>query len=127
MILNLTQHDSTLEQIEQGVFNPSQEDKNSIISLLTVDEIPNNHEVINICTQIASIALKYKIHNEPLKSMIGGAPAMMSFLEEELKKVDIEHVYAFSKRVSLDEIQKDGSIKKTTVVKHIGWGYSHNN
>lgn len=51
-------------------------------------------------------------------AMIGGPPFLMSTLESSLSVVGVTPCYAFSKRVSVDETQPDGSVKKTAVFKH---------
>ena len=58
-----------------------------------------------------------------------GSPAMQFVLGSELKHLktfDINHqlpkvMYAHSERISHDELQKDGSIKKISFFKHLGW------
>ena len=44
----------------------------------------------------------------------------MSSLEAELIAFSIQPVYAFSGRVSVDEVQADGSVVKKTVFRHVG-------
>jgi hypothetical protein len=52
--------------------------------------------------------------------MIGGAPYLMPALEQELRRVGIQPVYAFSKRISIDQPQPDGRIKKISNFKFEG-------
>ena len=46
---------------------------------------------------------------------------MMAPLEDALRRVGIVPLYAFSIRESLDQIQPDGSVRKTAVFRHQGF------
>lgn len=128
-ILNLTQHVATPEQIEAGVFEPTDEDKKEIQELLTFEEIPTT-EVME--TRANILALRASEAFEALENpdeyvfikkiaMIGGAPYFMSALESALKNDGFEVLYAFSKRESVDQVQLDGSVRKVAVFKHVGF------
>jgi hypothetical protein len=117
MIINLTQHAATPEQIAQGVINPSDEDKAAIAELLTFEEIPTSRDMALAALSLAAIAETYGVK----KAMIGGAPFFMSTLEKALKSRKIMPVYAFSKRESAEESQPDGSVRKINVFKHVGF------
>lgn len=54
-------------------------------------------------------------------AMIGGAPFFMPVLERKLKEAGIQPVYAFSKRVSVEGVNEQGEVVKTSVFKHEGW------
>ncbi len=116
-ILNLTQHNITVEQVEAGVFEP--ESKKYIQKLLTFDEIPSKGEIRKRARQLAGYA-KITFKGERGKALIGGAPFLMSELEYWLRKNKIEAVYAFSKRVSVEK-EVNGEIIKTNVFKHMGF------
>ena len=116
-ILNLTQHQATIKQVEVGVIEP--ESKEYIQKLLTFDEIPSKQEIRKRARKLAGYA-KLTFKGESGKAMIGGAPFLMSELEYWLRKNRIEPVYAFSKRVSVEK-EIDGEIIKTNVFKHIGF------
>jgi len=123
MILNLTQHKATKEQIETGVVEPTEKDY--IQTLLTFEEIPSREEIKKIAKLLAGYAPLWfnrngidKYHDR--KALIGGAPFLMSALENELRKHRIEPLYAFSKRIS-EEKEVNGKIVKTNVFKHIGF------
>ena len=116
-ILNLTQHQATIKQVEAGVIEP--ESKEYIQKLLTFDEIPSKQEIRKRARKLAGYA-KLTFKGESGKAMIGGAPFLMSELEYWLRKNRIEPVYAFSKRVSVEK-EIDGEIIKTNVFKHIGF------
>jgi len=53
--------------------------------------------------------------------MIGGAPYFMGALESALLEAGVEPVYAFSRRVSEEMIQPDGSVRKVGVFRHVGF------
>lgn len=50
-----------------------------------------------------------------------GSPAFQYILGRLTSDEYINVVYAHSERVSVDEVQEDGSIKKTSVFKHKNW------
>lgn len=54
-------------------------------------------------------------------SMVGGAPYFMSPLERSLLNKGVKPLYAFSLRVSEDQTQEDGSVRKVAVFRHAGW------
>jgi len=114
MILNLTQHFASKEQIEEGVFEP--EDKEKVKKLLTFNELPSKEEIKERARLLTGIAIVEGAE----KAMIGGAPYLMSSLEKKLKEFDIQPVYAFSKRI-VEETEKDGEIIKKSIFKHIGF------
>lgn len=66
-ILNLTQHQATSEQVEQGVINL--EDSSDLKNLLTFNTLPSQDELIQSAMAITKIALDYGAK----KVMIGGA------------------------------------------------------
>ena len=53
--------------------------------------------------------------------MIGGAPWLSEPLERALKREGFRPVYAFSKRISVEETLPDGTVKKTQVFRHEGF------
>lgn len=126
MILNLTQHLATPEQIAQGVVDLPPGRRKHLIDLLTVDELPTNDEIKARCSDIAAIAALV-VHNNlggddphPLEAMIGGAPWMMSALEKALRDQGVTPIYAFSVRESV-EMVVEGAVKKTAVFRHVGF------
>jgi len=119
MILNLTQHTASADQLAVGVVDLPPTDKAHLAGLLTMDALPTRQEIEARCADIATLA---SLH-EPvaLQAMIGGAPWMMSALEAALMDVGIEPVYAFSVRESVDQRQPDGSVRKVAVFRHVGF------
>lgn len=133
-ILNLTQHVATPEQIEAGVFEPSEEDKKQIQRHLTFEDIPSKEMIESRAKEIARISTEIfnKIDYEeeynhfdycPIerRAMIGGSPYLMSTLEQALRACGFRVLYAFSKRESVDQTQPDGSVRKVAVFKHCGF------
>lgn len=122
MIINLTQHLATQDQINAGVIEPAPEDKKIIQELLTFEELPSKDELerraYGLATLVTDMGAANASHH---KVMIGGAPFFMSFLQEALKKVGHKPVYAFSRRESVDQAQLDGTVKKVAVFKHLGF------
>lgn len=118
-ILNLTQHVATQEQKDAGVIDLAPEDRKVLIFLLTFDEIPSNSEMWNLAKKICYLA--EKSHPDKFVGefgdqtyppvMIGGAPFFMAPLEKTLSEI-FTVLYAFSKRVSVDESQQDGTVIK---------------
>ena len=118
MILNLTQHAATAEQIAQGVgdLNPHHGEIQQLKNLLTFDSLPSAETVYERAYAIAALAQSYFVD----VAMIGGAPYLMGALERALNKVGIKPLYAFSERVSVEKIV-DGVVVKTNEFKHIGF------
>lgn len=134
-ILNLTQHDPTPEQKLAGVTCGDVTDASVVEfrKLLTFDTLPTLAEVRERARQIAEYAAKTSTLvdyggdsglcvNERFQfAMIGGAPFLMAPLEEELRRVGITPLYAFSTRESVEQVMPDGSVRKTAVFRHQGF------
>lgn len=125
-ILNLTQHPATQDQIAAGVIDLKGEQLKMLKSLLTFDDIPSVEEIENRAHDIALLVMFNGLGNDDddpsfLKAMIGGAPYLMSALENALKSNSVVPVYAFSERMSVEEIQPDGSVRKLNKFKHKGF------
>ena len=128
MILNLTQHQPTPDQLDAGVINPSVEEWLVLKNLLTFDEIPSQQEILDRAADIASIAADCASGEDRgdtlgfcLSAMIGGAPFFMSALERALLDVGITPLYAFSIRESVEKAAEDGTVTKINVFKHVGF------
>ena len=112
-IFNLTQHAGSADQ--EGLVEPSAEQKKRIIVLISFEEVPSSEEMEARAHELARIASGYSA------AMIGGAPYFQAPLERALLKVGVKPLYAFSKRESVDEQMPDGSIRKVAVFRHAGW------
>lgn len=95
-MLNLTQHNPTPEQTEQGVIALLPEHKQVVGNLLTFHTLPTSEEIADRAQQIAKIAAELGA----TKAMIGGAPYLMGALEKALKERNIAPFYSFTERVS---------------------------
>lgn len=126
MIINLTQHPASPEQIAVGVVDLPTAQRALLSQSLTVDALPTRHEIADRCANIAALAVHNGIGGDdcdphPLQAMIGGAPWMMRALEDALADVGVAPVYAFSVRESVEQTQSDGSVRKVNVFRHAGF------
>lgn len=127
MIVNLTQHQATPEQIAQGVVDLPAAERAVLQLLLTFGELPTAVEVSARAAEIAELAAHNGLSGDegdspmPEAAMIGGAPFLMGALERALKIVGIPAVYAFSVRESVDQPQPDGSVRKVAIFRHAGF------
>lgn len=114
-ILNLTQHEPTIEQINAGVIEPT--DKAKVKELLTFTALPTKQEIRNRAKKLADLAARFGA----TEALIGGAPYLMRSLEVALQERDIQPLYSFTERKATEQIQPDGSVKKTQEFVHVGW------
>lgn len=127
MILNLTQHTVTPEQLAAGVVDLNGDQKAFLTERLTVEQLPTPEEIRARCEDIAEMACHNGLGTDngndpfPYRVLIGGAPWMMSTLEASLKSRGIQPLYAFSVRESVEQGQPDGSVKKVNVFRHAGF------
>ncbi len=124
MILNLTQHPATSEQIAVGVVDLPADERAVVSKLLTFETLPVAGEVFDRAYALAAAA------SESLgragvevfgQCMIGGAPWLMSALETALRDAGIEALYAFSLRESVEQPQADGTVRKVNIFRHAGF------
>lgn len=99
------------------MFEPSSEDKERIKKALTFNTLPMLWEIHKSAAFLAEVAKTYGVK----EAMIGGAPYLMSSLEEALYEVGIWSLYSFSVRESKEEHLPDGSVRKVNVFKHVGF------
>lgn len=123
MILNLTQHAATSEQIAQGVIELPEEMREYLWALLTVNELPSQKEIRDRCEAIAGLIFQTGSDNAPAAVMIGGAPWMMGQLVKSLHAAGVvQCLAAFSKRESFEHTDPaTGAVTKTAVFRHIGF------
>ena len=121
MIINLTQHHATPEQLTSGVIDVPAELKAELTALLTFDTIPTKEELNEAAMKVAAMAVICTQGFEAPTAMIGGAPFLMSALEVALRHYGIKPLYAFSERVSEEQEQTDGSVRKVNIFKHKGF------
>lgn len=116
-ILNLTQHNKTVQQEEAGVFEPK--DKALVQALLTFERAPTKEELQQRAKELANYVQFVEDHVG--KVMIGGAGYFMSELEDGLRGIGCKPVYSFTERVSQDQTQPDGTVVKKVVFLHTGF------
>ena len=116
MIINLTQHIATPEQIEAGVIDLQGEDLTQLKKLLNFVGMPTNGDIHDRAFDIARIADQSGAE----AAMIGGAPYLMPHLQKALQARGIAVFYAFSERVSVERVV-DGVVVKTNEFKHVGF------
>lgn len=128
MILNLTQHAATEEQIAAGVRDLPELSAAALRILLTFTSLPDADDVRARAEQIADLAALNASPEDrgneegfALSAMIGGAPYLMAPLEVALREVGIDPLYAFSTRESVEEVQPDSSVRKVNVFRHAGF------
>lgn len=127
MILNLTQHQATPEQVSQGVVDLPAAEREALQDLLTFIELPTAADVAARAAEIAELAMMNGLSGDegdspmPDAAMIGGAPFLMSALERALRVVGIAAIYAFSVRESVEQTQPDGSVIKIASFRHAGF------
>ena len=115
-ILNLTQHRCTAEQLKDGIENVPSRLAKELENLLTFKA---DYSLTDLVTSAKALArLAYQLQYDA--AMIGGLPALMGHLERELIALGIGVAYARTERVSVDQTQPDGSVKKVSVFKHAG-------
>lgn len=144
--INLTQHKSTPEQQKTGVEDIRSDLQPTLIELLTFEEVPCETEIQERVAAIACLVSWHILNVEPssldqddmvvalgmdlisdktilqedCQLMIGGAPFLMAPLQEELSFIG-EVVYAFSKRVTEEVQNPDGSVSKKSTFRHEGF------
>lgn len=125
MIINLTQHAATPDQIAAGVVDLPVDIRAEVARALTFNELPEAEEIENRAFFLANIARKQVIlaggDPETAHVMIGGAPWLMHPLEEALLDAGLWPVYAFSRRESVENVNADGTVTKVNVFRHAGF------
>ena len=123
MILNLTQHPATPEQIAQGVRDLPAHQRAELSRLLTVDDLPTAAEIADRCDAIAALIYATDADNASASVMIGGAPWMMGPLVRALQAAGVvQCLAAFSKRESVESTDPaTGAVKKTAIFRHVGF------
>ena len=123
MIINLTQHPASVDQIAAGVVDAP--DRDRLAALLTFDALPSAAEIQQRANALASLmvgACPSTVYDSGVVSaMIGGAPYLMAPLEASLRAIGVTPLYAFSARESIETAHPDGTVKKTAVFKHAGF------
>lgn len=117
MIINLTQHAASAEQLNAGVIEPLRKDL--IKKELNFDDLPTEEEILERADRLANLAENEGEH--VTAALIGGAPYLMAPLERALRQRNITPLYAFSRRESVERTLKNGKVEKTTIFRHLGF------
>ena len=115
MILNLTQHTATSDQLEAGVVEPANKARDQ--RLITFDDQPTSGEIRERAVAVAAIAAS----SGHTVAMIGGAPFFMAPLEVALKERGILPLYSFTRRISLETPDGKGGVNKAAAFRHVGF------
>lgn len=119
--VNLTQHNPTPEQALEGV-TPASAEISALITF-SAQELLGTENTKSLFKSRAQEILSWVGENAPYagKVMLGGMPAFMPVLQKALKKAGYTCLYSVSDRVSVDEVQPDGSVIKRSIFKHMGF------
>ena len=139
MIVNLTQHPATPDQIAAGVTDLPASLRERAVQLLTFPYRPDANLIESRAELLVELVHEFldthplTIPNTGYPVMIGCALWLVTDLEAELLAHDFEPVYAFSRRLTIEMPQADGSVRKVTDFRHNGFvrkyreQYPHNN
>lgn len=114
-ILNLTQHLSTKVQSEQGVIEPK--DKEYVKNIITFDDIPNLEDL----RQRANLLVDLCREEDVQFALIAGAHWWLIVLEHYLRLHGITPLQSFSKRVSYEHTNENGTTHLVSTFVHAGW------
>ena len=121
MILNLTQHNATKDQINAGIVDLPAEFKTALVGAITFPATYTKSDLERKARQVLEVVRDYH-GSEVAKTasvMIGGMPSFMPVLERVLSEYGIKVGYACTERKSVDK-EVDGKIIKTAVFVHAG-------
>ena len=137
-IINLTQHAPTPEQL--GVFDFPENERKQLIGLLTFNHAPNAEQIWTRARGITKLVCRWAYENCKIphnvhkthedyrayykthyKALIGGAPYLMGPLEFCLNRANIQPLYSFSERKSVENIGPNGEVEKKSVFRHTAW------
>lgn len=121
MILNLTQHNATADQINVGINDLPVDFQTTLKGLLTFPTQYTRDDLEYRSLQIHELVRDFcGTSKEVLEGvMIGGMPSFMPVLESVLISKGIKVGYACTERKSVDK-EVDGKIIKTAVFVHAG-------
>ena len=123
MIVNLTQHAASIDQIAAGVVDLPADQRAILTKALTFESLPTRGEIVAAAEVVAGLAASAgpAPHILPDAAMIGGAMWLMAPLAAAIESRGIESLFAFSQRESVEESQPDGSVRKIAVFRHVGF------
>lgn len=115
-IANITQHMASPEQQKEGVVNGCDSLRQWVAEKLTFSATYTAEDMNLAAKELAEWAAEnYQA------AMIGGMPSFMPVLQQALLTAGVDVYYARSERVSQDQRQPDGSVRKIAIFKHLGF------
>ena len=121
IIINLTQHAATPDQVAQGVVDLPDSLQHIAKGLLTFVQLPTADQVMQRAVALTKLISNQYPYYDVDAVMIGGAPYLMAPLVSQLMQSGYQAVFAYTDRVSVDVVQPDGTTKKTAIFKHMGF------
>lgn len=117
ILINLTQHNLTQEQLKDAV-EVGTDVRDEIIKLITFNGLPTAGEIKNNASRLAEICRDMHASH----AVIGGAPYFMRPLEQALRRVGVTPLYAFTERVAVEVTNPEtGEVTKTSKFNFAGW------
>lgn len=120
-IINLTQHQPTAEQVAAGVVNLRRDLLESLNLCLNFEAQYGKADLELSAKSIIALLFHNGSSGVGQRVMVGGMPSFMPILEKTLLQAGFRVLYAKTDRVSVDQPQEDGSVRKVSVFKHIGF------
>lgn len=127
MIINLTQHAASAEQIAAGVQDLPAEQRGALVEALTFESLPTGAEIRDAAEIVAELSVQNGLGDNngdspiPESAMIGGALWLMAPLAEALRRRGVAPVFAFSQRETQEQHLPDGSLRKVAIFRHVGF------
>lgn len=112
-IKNLTQHAPTVDQFDK--VNGVTAVDATAVALLNFATLPSVEEINGRALGLADLAVGFE------SALVGGAPYLMGPLVAALKAVDVQPLFSFTERKSVEKTNPDGSVTKTSVFAHVAW------
>ena len=119
-IWNATQHLATPDQVTVGIVDVPQPLRARMARAMTFAELPSA-TVMRLSAQEIVNYLREAGAKPGDRVMVGGAPYMIPHLLSELDSVGLRPVFAFTRRESEEVAQPDGSVRKVSVFRHLGF------
>ncbi len=117
ILINLTQHNLTQEQLKNAV-EVGTDVRDEVIKLITFNGLPTAGEIKDNASRLAEICRDMHASH----AVIGGAPYFMGPLEQALRRVGVTPLYAFTERVTVEVTDPNtGEVTKTSKFNFAGW------
>ena len=117
ILINLTQHNLTQEQLKDAV-EVGTDVRDEVIKLITFNGLPTAGEIKDNASRLAEICRDMHASH----AVIGGAPYFMGPLEQALRRVGVTPLYAFTERVAVEVTNPEtGEVTKTSKFNFAGW------